>query len=115
MDVWDGFSGYSHMSFGGSLRQTTYRDFEQFPYGTLEHSTSPPAKDPYSKVQEKCRQVKSEKAQKKECPFCKEQKKRPLVNYLRKRESRKHHESICEDEEEEAEEAQEHQEHSHIH
>ena len=41
---------------------------------------------------------------KKCCPFCKENKKRPLVKYMRNRESRKHHESICEDEEEQQEE-----------
>lgn len=40
-----------------------------------------------------------QKAKKNQCPFCKEHKKRPLINYLRKRDSRKHHESICEDEE----------------
>lgn len=59
---------------------------------------------------EKCRQVKSVKAQKKECPFCKEQKKRPLTNYMRKRESRKHHDSICEEHEEENEEEVEEEE-----
>lgn len=47
----------------------------------------------------------------KDCPFCKEHKKRPLINYMRKRESRKHHESICEDEEEEIYE----HEHEHEH
>lgn len=48
--------------------------------------------------------MKSVKAQKKECPFCKEQKKRPLTNYMRKRESRKYHDSICEEHEEGIEE-----------
>lgn len=46
----------------------------------------------------------------KDCPFCKEHKKRPLINYMRKREQRKHHDSICEDEEE----MHEH-EHNHSH
>ncbi|XP_018803468.1 PREDICTED: uncharacterized protein LOC108977933 [Bactrocera latifrons] len=104
MDVWGVFVGDSTMSYGGSVRGTYYRDYEQFPYGSLEHGSSPPSKDSYSKVQEKCRQVKSVKGQKKECPFCKEQKKRPLTNYMRKRESRKHHDSICEEHEEENEE-----------
>lgn len=44
------------------------------------------------------------------CPFCKEQKKRPLVNYIRKRENKKHNESICEEEEEEEVEEREEQE-----
>lgn len=48
---------------------------------------------------EKSQEILAEKAKKSHCPFCKEHKKRPLINYLRKRESRKHHESICEDEE----------------
>ncbi|XP_037960048.1 uncharacterized protein LOC119689317 [Teleopsis dalmanni] len=108
MDVWGVFAGDSTMSYGGSIRNTYYRDFEQFPYGTLENCSTVHTKDSYSRVQEKCNQIKSEKAQKKECPFCKEHKKRPLINYMRKRDSRKHHESICEDEEEhEHEEPQE--------
>lgn len=37
------------------------------------------------------------------CPFCKEQKKRPLVAYIRKRDNKKNSESICEEEEEEVE------------
>uniref|UniRef100_W8BT27 Uncharacterized protein n=1 Tax=Ceratitis capitata TaxID=7213 RepID=W8BT27_CERCA len=107
MDVWGVFVGDSTMSYGGSVRHTYYRDYEQFPYGTLEHSSSPPSKDCYSKVQEKCRQVKSMKDQKKECPFCKEQKKRPLTTYMRKRGVRKHKDSICEEHEEAIEEAEE--------
>lgn len=59
---------------------------------------------------EKCRQAQSLKAQKKACPFCKEQKKRPLTNYMRKRESRKHHDSICEEHEEENQEEAEEEE-----
>ena len=51
--------------------------------------------------------MRSERDMKKCCPFCKENKKRPLVKYMRTRESRKHHESICEDEEEECEEEEE--------
>lgn len=44
---------------------------------------------------------------KEKCPFCKEQKKRPLVTYIRKRQNKKHNESICEEEEEEEEEIEE--------
>jgi len=110
MDVWGVFAFDSTISYGGSIRSGYYRDYEQFPYGTLEKTNNSYSKDPYSKVQEKCRQVKSEKAKKKECPFCKEHKKRPLVNYLRKRDSRKHHESICEDDEHEIEEEEEEEE-----
>lgn len=51
MDVWGVFVGDSTMSYGGSVRSTYYRDYEQFPYGTLEHGSSPPSKDSYSKVQ----------------------------------------------------------------
>lgn len=50
----------------------------------------------------------------KDCPFCKEHKKRPLINYMRKRESRKHHESICEDEEEEMYEHEHEHEHESV-
>ncbi|XP_062120690.1 uncharacterized protein LOC133834923 isoform X3 [Drosophila sulfurigaster albostrigata] len=54
MDVWGVFVGDSTLSYGGSVRSGYYRDYEQFPYGTLEHSNtaSPyPAKDSYSRVQ----------------------------------------------------------------
>ncbi|XP_036320791.1 uncharacterized protein LOC118735245 [Rhagoletis pomonella] len=110
MDVWGVFVGDSTMSYGGSVRNSYFRDYEQFPYGTLEHNSSSPPRDSYTKVQEKCRQTQSLKAQKKACPFCKEQKKRPLTNYMRKRESRKHHDSICEEHEEENEEEAEEEE-----
>ncbi|TDG46243.1 hypothetical protein AWZ03_007319 [Drosophila navojoa] len=112
MDVWGVFVGDSTLSYGGSMRNNYYRDYEQFPYGTLEHASSAsayPAKDSYSRVQEKCKQLKSEKQLRKDCPFCKEHKKRPLINYMRKRDSRKHHESICEDEEEMHEHELEHE------
>lgn len=60
--------------------------------------------------------MKLEKSQKNHCPFCKEHKKRPLVNYIRKRDSRRHHESICEDEgEAEEEDENENDEHDHEH
>ncbi|XP_033148996.1 uncharacterized protein LOC108607967 [Drosophila busckii] len=54
MDVWGVFVGDSTLSYGGSMRSGYYRDYEQFPYGTLEHSTAAstyPAKDSYSRVQ----------------------------------------------------------------
>ncbi|EDW75460.1 uncharacterized protein Dwil_GK23806, isoform A [Drosophila willistoni] len=110
MDVWGFCVSDSTLSYGGSMRGGYYRDFEQFPYGTLEPSTTPfVVKDSYSRVQEKCKQLKTEKQIRKDCPFCKEHKKRPLVNYMRKREQRKHHDSICEDDEEL------HHEHEHEH
>lgn len=34
-----------------SMRSSYFRDYEQFPYGTLESYKSPIQKDPYSKVQ----------------------------------------------------------------
>lgn len=34
-----------------SMRSSYFRDYEQFPYGTLENYKSPIQKDPYSKVQ----------------------------------------------------------------
>lgn len=101
MDVWGVFVGDTSLTSGGVMRTTYYRDYEQFPYGTLEQNSMANSKDPYSKVQEKSQQIQAEKIKKKNCPFCKEHKKRPLINYLRKREQRKHHESICEDEENE--------------
>ncbi|KRF78001.1 uncharacterized protein fok isoform X3 [Drosophila virilis] len=54
MDVWGVFVGDSTLSYGGSMRNGYYRDYEQFPYGTLEHASSAssyPAKDSYSRVQ----------------------------------------------------------------
>ncbi|XP_032595561.1 uncharacterized protein LOC6566529 isoform X3 [Drosophila grimshawi] len=54
MDVWGVFSGDSTLSYGGSMRSGYYRDYEQFPYGTLEHSSSASpysTKDSYSRVQ----------------------------------------------------------------
>ncbi|XP_017857226.1 PREDICTED: uncharacterized protein LOC108609947 isoform X3 [Drosophila arizonae] len=54
MDVWGVFVGDSTLSYGGSMRNNYYRDYEQFPYGTLEHASSAsayPAKDSYSRVQ----------------------------------------------------------------
>lgn len=42
-----------------------------------------------------------DKVRKESCPFCKEQKKRPLIAYIRKRENRQQKESICEADEHE--------------
>lgn len=59
MDVWGVFTGDSQLGTCGLLRSVYYRDYEQFPYGTLEShnngnggATNAP-KDPYSKVQGK--------------------------------------------------------------
>lgn len=39
------------------------------------------------------------KTRKQDCPFCKSNKRRPLINYLRKRDFHKYHDSINEDDE----------------
>lgn len=39
------------------------------------------------------------KTRKQDCPFCKSNKRRPLINYLRKRDLHKYHDSIYEDDE----------------
>lgn len=99
----------------GSFRNPLYRDYEKFPYGTLENPlNSPPKssqqlqkqqqqKDSYNMAQGKSKS----KSSKESCPFCKEQKKRPLGAYLRKRGQRITSESISEDVEECVEEEQE--------
>lgn len=43
---------------------------------------------------------KSKKQQKQECQFCKEQKKRPLTAYVKKRNNMQRYDSICEEIEE---------------
>lgn len=99
----------------GSFRNPLYRDYEKFPYGTLENPlNSPPKggqqlqkqqqqpKDCYNMAQAKSKS----KSSKESCPFCKEQKKRPLGAYLRKRGQRITSESISEDVEECLEEEQ---------
>lgn len=99
MDVCGLYIGDTALSYG-TMRSPVYRDYEKFPYGTLEDTKNPTMKDYYSKVQEKCQQMKEKKETKNECPFCKEQKKRPLGSYLRKREIKKSNEKICEEEHE---------------
>ncbi|XP_017081462.2 uncharacterized protein LOC108114833 isoform X2 [Drosophila eugracilis] len=52
MDVWGLCVSDTTMAYGGSMRSGYYRDYEQFPYGTLESTTSQHAvKDCYSRVQ----------------------------------------------------------------
>ncbi|XP_055540261.1 uncharacterized protein LOC129726961 [Wyeomyia smithii] len=91
----------------GSFRNPLYRDYEKFPYGTLENPLNNPPKSSqhlqqqqrngaYSVAQEKTKS----KSAKESCPFCKEQKKRPLGAYMRKRDQRITSESISEDAEE---------------
>ncbi|XP_055592937.1 uncharacterized protein LOC129744445 [Uranotaenia lowii] len=94
----------------GSLRNPLYRDYEKFPYGTLENPLNSPSKSTSNSQQIKrsnegsylAAQGKSKggKSSKDSCPFCKEQKKRPLGAYMRKRGQRIHNESISEDTEE---------------
>uniref|UniRef100_A0A336K5B4 CSON000921 protein n=1 Tax=Culicoides sonorensis TaxID=179676 RepID=A0A336K5B4_CULSO len=82
-----------------SVRSPYYRDYEKFPYGTLENRT--PVKSPFCIAQEKTEQNKHKGKQNDNCPFCKEQKKRPLVAYIKKRDCSKRTESICEEDEQE--------------
>lgn len=94
----------------GSFRNPLYRDYEKFPYGTLENPLNSPPKSGSQQLQKQQQQhrdgynmaqVKSKsKSAKDSCPFCKEQKKRPLGAYLRKRGQRITSESISEDVEE---------------
>ncbi|XP_062548509.1 uncharacterized protein LOC134213461 [Armigeres subalbatus] len=104
----------------GSFRNPLYRDYEKFPYGTLENPLNSPPKSGSQQLQKQQQQhrdgynmaqVKSKsKSAKDSCPFCKEQKKRPLGAYLRKRGQRITSESISEDVEECLEEEEEEQE-----
>lgn len=97
----------------GSYRNPLYRDYEKFPYGTLENPLNSPPKSSHHQQQRNgggnnLVQGKSKgKSSKESCPFCKEQKKRPLGAYLRKRGQRIHSESISEDVEECTEEQEE--------
>ncbi|XP_055634442.1 uncharacterized protein LOC129774647 [Toxorhynchites rutilus septentrionalis] len=100
----------------GSLRSPLYRDYEKFPYGTLENPLNSPPKSGHQRQQQN-HQLKSayntaqgkskNKSSKESCPFCKEQKKRPLGAYMRKRGQRITSESISEDVEECGEEQEE--------
>lgn len=92
----------------GSFRNPLYRDYEKFPYGTLENTLNSPPKSGGG-VQNRNQTVagqgksgkgKSSSSSKDSCPFCKEQKKRPLGVYMRKRGQRITTESISEDAEE---------------
>lgn len=96
----------------GSFRNPLYRDYEKFPYGSLENPLNSPPKSSNQQVQKQQQrdtaQGKSKsKSSKDSCPFCKEQKKRPLGAYLRKRGQRITSESISEDVEECLEEGEE--------
>lgn len=101
----------------GSFRNPLYRDYEKFPYGTLENTLNSPPKTQGGGMQKQQQQQrnqtaasgqgksgKSGKSTRDSCPFCKEQKKRPLGAYMRKRGARITTESISEDAEECAEE-----------
>lgn len=95
----------------GSFRNPLYRDYEKFPYGTLENTLNSPPKTSGGMQQHQQRNQSSltaagqggkskGKSAKDSCPFCKEQKKRPLGAYMRKRGQRITSESISEDAEE---------------
>lgn len=81
-----------------SMRNPIYRDYEKFPYGTMESSLNSTTRNYYNSVQAK-QEKNKKKTTKDKCPFCQEQKKRPLGAYMRKRENNKTSESICEEEE----------------
>uniref|UniRef100_U5ENP4 Protein aael aael001959 aedes aegypti n=1 Tax=Corethrella appendiculata TaxID=1370023 RepID=U5ENP4_9DIPT len=101
------------MSYG-SIRNSTYRDYEKFPYGTLENNAITQANKNLNNVlQDKSKSTKSAKGA---CPFCKEKKERPLGAYLRTREFFKRSDSIMEDDEEKScENDTEHHNKEHIH
>ncbi|XP_055709091.1 uncharacterized protein LOC129805294 [Phlebotomus papatasi] len=108
MDVYNVYLG-DCMSYS-SMRNPVYRDFEKFPYGTLESSFKPSANASSSAANSYYNQGGNksaankgvvDKVRKESCPFCKEQKKRPLIAYIRKRENRQQKESICEADEHE--------------
>lgn len=105
-----------------SFRAPVYRDYEKFPYGTLENPLNNPASKAKQQQQQRRHHSSSSsnsstsaqakllsyigksasagKSSKDSCPFCKEQKKRPLGAYMRKRGQRITTESISEDAEE---------------
>ncbi|XP_058061293.1 uncharacterized protein LOC131211724 [Anopheles bellator] len=103
-----------------SFRGPTYRDYEKFPYGTLENPLNNPVSKSNKQPQQQQRHNHSGSTagnaqakllsyigkattgagKKDSCPFCKEQKKRPLGAYMRKRGQRITSESISEDAEE---------------
>ncbi|XP_035915965.1 uncharacterized protein LOC118513829 [Anopheles stephensi] len=117
MDIYYMSDSIQYSSFRGPV----YRDYEKFPYGTLEN----PLNNPVSKAKQQQQQrrhhsnssssstsaqakllsyigktASAGKSAKDSCPFCKEQKKRPLGAYMRKRGQRITTESISEDAEE---------------
>lgn len=81
-------------------RHSVFRDYERFPYGSLERNSNP-QKSYYEKVQEKLRRDTKKPVKKEPCPFCQEQKKRPLIAYMRKMALEKQKSRICEEEENE--------------
>jgi len=81
-------------------RHSVYRDYERFPYGSLERNSNP-QKSYYDKVQEKLKRDNKKAVKKESCPFCQEQKKRPLIAYMRKMALEKQKSRICEEDENE--------------
>uniref|UniRef100_A0A182NTR2 Uncharacterized protein n=1 Tax=Anopheles dirus TaxID=7168 RepID=A0A182NTR2_9DIPT len=133
MDIYYMSDSIQYSSFRGPV----YRDYEKFPYGTLENPlNNPVAKSKQQQQQRRHHHSSSSssssssisaqakllsyigkstsstgsKSSKDSCPFCKEQKKRPLGAYMRKRGQRITTESISEDAEELREEDEEEEE-----
>jgi len=86
-------------------RHSIYRDYERFPYGSLERNSNP-QKSYYDKVQEKLQRDNKKTTKKEDCPFCQEQKKRPLIAYMRKMALEKQKSRICEEDEKDENEDQ---------
>lgn len=99
MEVYGLYVGEGVMN---SYRPNIFRDYEKQPYGSLEANANP-IKGYYDTVQEKKQKAQEQlqKSKKAACPFCKEQKKRPLGSYLRKRAMDKRGDSVIEEEEHE--------------
>ncbi|XP_053677224.1 uncharacterized protein LOC128727345 [Anopheles nili] len=118
MDIYYMSDSIQYSSFRGPV----YRDYEKFPYGTLENPLNNPVTKSKQQQQQQRRHHSSTSSSssaqakllsyigksppsgkagtKDSCPFCKEQKKRPLGAYMRKRGQRITTESISEDAEE---------------
>ncbi|XP_031623308.1 uncharacterized protein LOC116340788 [Contarinia nasturtii] len=101
MDVYNMYVG----DCASTYRNNMFRDYEKHPYGTFEGNGQQPQqqrKSYYTMVQEKLQRAREmAKPKKGSCPFCKEEKKRPLNVYMRKRSQEKNTGKICEEDDEE--------------
>lgn len=89
-----------------TYRNNMFRDYEKHPYGTFEGNgqSQQQRKSYYTMVQEKLQRAKEmARPKKSSCPFCREEKKRPLNVYMRKRSQEKNTSKICEEDDEEDE------------